>query len=195
MASPTLAVPLDLLELDPAQTRIDYTLPGLMAGHTTHGTFRLKSGIIKADPTTGEASGEIIVDARSGDSGERWRDSRMNGKVLESARYTEFVFTPRRLSGHRDPRSGVFSGVITGVMLIHGGSHPMAIKADGALVGDNLTAKCHFTIPYVDWGMNNPSFLIFRVADDVNVDVATTGKVIWSASPASRDALDSPARR
>lgn len=195
MTSSALASPpMDLLELNPAQTRISYTLLGAMAGHNTHGTFRLKSGAIKVDPTTGAASGEVIVDARSGDSGEKLRDSIMNRKVLESAKYPEFVFTPRRVSGHRDSRSGAFSGVITGVMLIHGEQHPMGIKAQGMLVGDELTAKCHFTIPYVAWGMTNPSILMFRVADDVSVDIATAGKVIWSAASGARDVIEIPAR-
>jgi polyisoprenoid-binding protein YceI len=166
-----------------------------MAGHTTHGTFKLKSGIIKVDPATGDASGEVIVDARSGDSGEKLRDSIMNDKVLESAKYPEFVFTPHHVSGHRDPHTGVFSGVITGVMLAHGAQHPMAIRVDGALVGDELTAKCHLTIPYVAWGMANPSFLMFRVANHVSVDIATAGRVTWNSAKGARDAVDAPARR
>lgn len=186
---------MDVLALNPAQTRIDYTLVGSMAGHTTHGTFRLKRGIIKVDPATGGAAGEVIVDARSGDSGEKLRDSIMNEKVLESAKYPVFVFTPRHLAGHRNPRTGAFSGVITGVMLVHGAQHRMAINADGLLVGDELTAKCHFTIPYVAWGMNNPGFLMFRVANDVNVDIATTGRVTWSARPDARHTIDLPPPR
>ena len=166
-----------------------------MAGHTTHGTFRLKTGIVKVDPATGGASGEIIVDARSGDSGEQMRDSIMNEKVLESAKYPEIIFTPHRVTGHRDPRTGAFNGVISGVMLVHGAQHEMAIKANGVLIGDQLTANCHFVIPYAAWGMANPSFLMFRVADDVSLNVATAGRVTWSANPIARGATDSPAPR
>jgi polyisoprenoid-binding protein YceI len=185
----------DLLELNPAQTRIDYTLAGSMEGHTTHGTFRLKTGIIKADPATGDASGEVIVDARSGDSGEKLRDSIMNEKVLESAKYPEIVFTPRHIAGRRDPRTGAFDGIISGVILLHGAQHPMAIKVDGKLIGNQLTANCHFVIPYAAWGMANPSFLMFRVADNVSVSIATAGRVTWSAAPGAQNATGSPIQR
>ena len=55
------------LEIDPAKTLIEFRLPGAL--HATHGKFKLVHGTIKADLATGEASGSIVVDARSGDSG------------------------------------------------------------------------------------------------------------------------------
>ena len=53
--------------LNPAQTKIAWTLGGTM--HDVHGTFTLKSGAVKFDPRSGDASGGIIVDATSGESG------------------------------------------------------------------------------------------------------------------------------
>src|SRR5271165_1452001 len=73
------------LELDSSKTLIEFRLPGAL--HTTHGTFRLEHGTIEADPSTGEAGGSIIVDARSGDSGVRARDDRMKDSVLEAQKY------------------------------------------------------------------------------------------------------------
>src|ERR1017187_7351216 len=78
------------LKLDPAKTRIDWTLGATM--HEVEGTFRLKSGDIVFNPKTGEASGQLIVDATSGDSGNKKRDVDMNRNVLESAKYPEIVF-------------------------------------------------------------------------------------------------------
>ena len=34
------------------------------------------------------------------------------------------------------------------------------------------TAKIHFTIPYVKWGLKNPSTLFLRVSDKVDIDIA-----------------------
>jgi len=85
------------LELDPSKTLIEFRLPGAL--HTTHGTFKLERGIIKADPGTGEAGGSIIVDAKSGDSGMGARDSRMKDGVLEVQKYPEITFTPGHLTG------------------------------------------------------------------------------------------------
>src|SRR5208282_5351517 len=85
------------LELDPSKTQIEFRLPGAL--HTTHGTFKLEHGFIKANPATGEAGGSIIIDARSGDSGIGSRDNRMKDNVLEVQRYPEITFRPLHVTG------------------------------------------------------------------------------------------------
>src|SRR6266481_6030612 len=85
------------LELDPAKTLIEFRLPGAL--HATHGKFKLAHGTIRADLATGEASGSIVVDARTGDSGLSARDDRMESSVLEVQKYPEITFTPRHVDG------------------------------------------------------------------------------------------------
>ena len=55
------------LRVDPAQTRVEFILPSLL--HTAHGTFQLKRGDLRFDPAGGKASGKLVVDATSGESG------------------------------------------------------------------------------------------------------------------------------
>jgi hypothetical protein len=38
-------------------------------------------------------------------------------------------------------------------------------------------ATLHFVVPYVEWGMKNPSTFILRVSDKVNITVRTVAKV------------------
>lgn len=173
----------DVLELDPAATFIQFTLSGNI--HTTHGTFALKSGTIRVDPSTGNVSGEIVVDPASGNTNQSMRDGIMKDSVLETQRYPEISFIPSTVRGRRDQR-GNFQGSITGVMNLHGTSHEMTLDVHGALIGDSLTAKSHLVIPYVAWGLKDPSFLFFRVADTVDVEFSTTGHVTW-ADKNSRD--------
>src|SRR6266481_10169531 len=78
------------LDLDPAETLIEFRLPGTL--HATHGKFKLAHGTISADLATGEASGSIVVDASSGDSGIGARDDRMKSSVLEVQKYPEITF-------------------------------------------------------------------------------------------------------
>ena len=85
------------VKLDPATTHIDWTLGDVL--HTVQGTFQLKSGTIVFDQKTGEASGQIVVDATSGNSGNGTRDSKMKKEILETARYPDIVFVPRHVSG------------------------------------------------------------------------------------------------
>src|ERR1700689_4291956 len=83
------------LSLDPRQSKLNWTLGSTL--HAVHGTFRLKRGILKFDPASGNASGEIVADATSGQSGNDSRDKKMHGEILESGRYGEVIFRPNRI--------------------------------------------------------------------------------------------------
>jgi hypothetical protein len=66
------------LELDPANTRIEFTLAATL--HAVHGTFAHRVGTIHFNPSSGAASGLVVVDATSGDSGNTGRDHKMHGR-------------------------------------------------------------------------------------------------------------------
>src|SRR5438270_6481510 len=70
------------VQLDPDHTRVAFTLGDVL--HTVHGTFKLKNGTIHFDPTTGAASGLVVVDVTSGDTGNNSRDRKMHKDILES---------------------------------------------------------------------------------------------------------------
>ncbi len=164
------------LELDPSKTLIEFRLPGAL--HTTHGTFKLERGTIIADPATGKAGGSIVVDARSGDTGIGARDNDMRESVLEAQRYPEITFDPQHFT-YELWRGGQFQATMQGVLALHGGRHDVALTAQGQLVGDNLTATAHFSVPYVDWGLKDPSVLFLTVAKQVDIDIATAGRITW----------------
>ncbi len=168
------------LELDPSKTLIEFRLPGSL--HTTHGTFKLERGTIIADLATGKAGGSIVVDARSGDTGIGARDNEMRESVLEAQRYPEITFDPQHFT-YELRRGGQFQATMQGVLTLHGGKHDVALTAQGQLVGDNLTATAHFSVPYVDWGLKDPSVLFLTVAKQVDIDIATAGRVIWTHQP------------
>ena len=164
------------LELDPSKTLIEFRLAGPL--HTIHGTFKLERGTIIGDPATGKAGGSIVVDARSGDTGIGARDKDMRESVLEAQRYPEIILDPQLCT--LEMRSGgQFQATMRGVMTLHGGRHDIALTVQGQLVGDNLTAKAHFSVPYVDWGLKDPSVLFLTVAKQVDIDIATSGHVVW----------------
>jgi len=146
----------DVVQLDPAHTNIDFTLLGNL--HTTHGRFTLKSGIIRIDPGTANAAGEIAIATASEDSSEHLRDAIIKNAVLDTEHYPEIIFTPQRIQGIRDSQ-GNFYGQITGLMQVHGGLHQITVQVQGRLFADEITADCNFLVPYVEWGVESPNVL------------------------------------
>src|SRR5229473_3530026 len=78
-----------VLGIDPVQSKVHWTLESTV--HTVHGSFAFKKGNLQLDTSTGKTSGEIVVDAASGNSGNDSRDKKMHKEVLESARYAELA--------------------------------------------------------------------------------------------------------
>jgi polyisoprenoid-binding protein YceI len=162
------------LTFDTARTTIAYKLIGWP--HVTDGTFKLKSGRIRVDAISGKMAGEIVVDATSGDSGHSVRDARMKSSVLEVDRYPEISFAPQQVESHGVPR-GAFPVVVRGVMTLHGEPHPFTITATVERHGDDAMIQCRFAIPYVAWGLNDPSVLFFKVEQNVSVEVTAIAHV------------------
>ena len=161
------------LQIDPAQTKVEFTLGALL--HTVHGTFRLKRGDIRFDPATGRASGELVVDATSGASGDGTRDGRMHTSILESGRYPEIVFRPDRVEGVVAP-AGKSQVRLHGMFSIHGADHEVTMPADVEAAQGQYAATVTFAVPYVKWGMKNPSTLFLRVRDEVDITIHTVAK-------------------
>jgi polyisoprenoid-binding protein YceI len=160
--------------LDPAQTSVKFTLGDVL--HTVHGTFRLKHGALQFDPNSGKISGEIVVDATSGESGSSMRDRKMHKEILESDRYPEIAFRPDRIEGVV-ANTGKSSVKVHGTFSIHGVDREILAPAEVEISADHWTATVHFTVPYEKWGMKNPSTLFLRVNDSVEIDLVAAGGV------------------
>jgi len=162
------------LHLDPAQSRAAFTLSA--TAHTVHGTFNLKRGEIHFDPASGKASGEIVFDATSGQTGNSSRDHKMHKDVLQSAQYPEVTFRPDRAEGKLAPQ-GQSNLQVHGLFAIHGTDHEMTVPAQISLTADKWTATAQFQLPYVAWGMKNPSNFFLKVGDTVNIELQCAGAI------------------
>jgi polyisoprenoid-binding protein YceI len=168
------------LELDPANTRIEFTLAATL--HIVHGTFTLKRGTIQFNPSTGSASGRVVVDATSGNSGNKGRDHKMHQEILESERFPEITFTPTRLSGKVDLH-GDSTVQVDGTFRLHGTDHPVTLNLPVLAKGSTITAGAHFIIPYIAWGLKNPSTFVLHVNDKVEVNLTAVGKLQQAGQP------------
>ena len=178
-ATIALAAPLTAQQyvatLDAAQTKIEYSVDSTL--HTVHGTFALKSGEIHFDPSTGKASGHIVVDATSGDSGNKSRDKKMHQEVLESPRYPEITFTPQQITGTFNPHAAS-QLEISGIFQLRGKDHPLTATIsvqppEGAVARSTV----HFTIPYIKWGLKDPSTWLLKASDTVALEIQATAKL------------------
>ncbi len=163
-----------ILTLDPAQSRVHWTVDSTL--HTVHGTFALKSGTIHFDPETGKAGGEIIVFAPSGESGNRSRDRRMHKEILETATYPDVVFRPAQVEG-KVGQSCASDVKLAGIFSIHGADHDLTVQVHAELTGDRWRGTGKFAVPYVKWGIKDPSNFFLKVKPVVNVEVEMSGEV------------------
>jgi polyisoprenoid-binding protein YceI len=165
------------IEINPAKSTVRFTLGALL--HTVHGSFKVKGGTVRFDPGSGLTSGQIAVDVKTGETGDAARDRQMHESVLESNRFPDAVFSPDHVQGPLAMK-GDSQLEVHGTLRLHGGEHEMTVPVK-VMVQDHLvTATAKFVIPYVAWGLRDPSNLILRVDQTVKVEVAITGQAVSS---------------
>jgi polyisoprenoid-binding protein YceI len=165
--------------LDPAQTKINFTVDSTL--HTVHGDFRLKRGAIQFDNATGVATGELVVDSASGESGSDGRDKKMHKDILETPKYSDIVFTPQHVKG-TVANEGKSTVQVEGLLTMHGKSNPVTMPLEVQLQNGAGSADGSFSVKYQEWGMKNPSTFILRVNDTVHIHVHGVGKITAAAS-------------
>jgi polyisoprenoid-binding protein YceI len=161
-------------DLDPQATQVTFGFGATL--HSVNGTLKVPAGKIQLDVPTGKASGEIVLDMTTASTGNSRRDQKMREKILETDRYPQAVFHLERVDGelHREGRSEI---QLHGTLDFHGASHPVALPAVANANGGRVTATGMLTIPYVQWGLKDPSFFILRVEKEVRVQVRAVGRV------------------
>lgn len=161
-----------VLRLDPAKTSASITLNATL--HTVHGKFILRRGELRFDPVSGTVSGEIVFDATSGKTANDGRDHKMHTDVLESAKFPDISFRPDRVEG-KVSDSGTSTVQVHGQFGIHGTEHEVTVPVEVRFERDHWKASTHFEVPYVKWGMKNPSNLFLHVGDSVEVEFEGEG--------------------
>ena len=151
-----------------------------MTLNTTHevvnGTFHIQSGSIDFDRSSSAISGSVVVLAASGKTGNDSRDKKMNKDVLKVDQYANVSFAPKAYTGRIAP-SGDSTIQVSGIFTLLGNPHDLTIPMQIHIDGGRATAKARFVVPYVQWGLKNPSFLIWKAENDVAIDLNLTGQL------------------
>src|SRR6266478_6606113 len=169
-----------VLGIDPARSKVHWTLGSTV--HTVHGSFAFKKGTLQLDTSSGKASGEIIVDAASGNSGDDSRDRKMHREVLESGRYAEVIFRPDRVEGEIPPQRA-FTVNVRGLLVLHGSEQQLTVPVQAELAGDHWTGSAKFNVPFIDWGLKNPGNFFLKVNHAVEIEAELQGSLQNAAAP------------
>jgi len=161
-------------KVDPAASEVHFTL-GASDG-PVNGTFHVTSGEFSLDPASGAMTGTVSVDAGSGDSGKQSRDKKMTKDQMKAQTYPAVTFAPAKFSGPVKD-SGESTGQVDGTFTLIGQGHPISVPMNVHVEGGSFTATGEFTVPFVSWGMKDPSFLMMKVEKQVKVQLKLAGSV------------------
>jgi len=160
------------LSLDSSRSEVHFTLTDSL--HVVKGTFHIQQGEIAFDLTTGKATGSIVVDALSGQSGNSMRDHRMLKDELKPPDFKTITFAPTRITGTLNP-TGDSTLRVHGVFTLIGTPHEIDLPMQVQVQGDQLHSVGSFPIPYVQWGLKDPSTFMIKVDKEVQIDLSLVG--------------------
>jgi len=147
---------------------------------TTHelvnGVFHVQSGSIEFERSAPRMSGSVIVLSATGKTGNDSRDKKMKNDILKVDQYTTISFAPKTYTGAIGA-SGDSTIQVSGVFTLLGNAHDLTIPMQIHLDGSKAVAKAQFVIPYVQWGLKNPSFLFWKADNDVAIGVNLVGQI------------------
>ena len=156
------------------QSEVVFSLGDVL--HQVHGTFHIQSGTVRFDERSPEMQGSIVVAAGSGQSGNNTRDRRMTLDILNAPQFPEVSFRPRQMVGSI---SAIGDSVVQveGVFTLHGAPHDLTVPMQIHIGGTTCTAKTRFMIPYVKWGLKDPSTFLLRVDKEVGMEITLVGQL------------------
>ena len=102
--------------------------------------------------------------------------ARCTGKCWKATAIREVTFLPDRVDGKVAPQ-GKSTIQVHGSFGVHGATHEIVIPVQVAMASGGWTAHAHFTIPYIQWGLKNPSTFILHVSKTVDIDVQASGGI------------------
>jgi polyisoprenoid-binding protein YceI len=172
LAAPSVQAAPRVLTLSPEHTKVSFVVEA--TGHDVEGLLALRSGAVRFDPATGDASGELVVDLATAGTGNKSRDKTMHQEVLETPKFPLATFRAARLRGDV-PEDGDAEVALEGVLSLHGADHPMTLTGKLHVAGGRLVGEVDLPIPFVEWGMHDPSWFVLKVAKVVNVHVHVEG--------------------
>ena len=124
---------------------------------------------------TGEASGRVVIQADALDTGIDARNAKMREVVLLTSTYPEIVFEATGFE-LRQPGQEEMRFLLKGTLILVGDAHQIELETHARRRGDgSWKARADLSVPYVEWGLADPSMPLFGVDKHVSVEVKAVG--------------------
>ena len=146
--------------------------------HDTSTVWDTITGTVEADAATlatGGAKAQLAVDMSKFDAGD-WLKNRKLRKDYDLEQHARAEFELTGLDGVT-ATGDRFRATARGTLRWRGKTLPLTIAGDGALSADRLEATGRFELDIRTLGLEAPRFLMFKVEDEVAVEVVLRGKV------------------
>lgn len=145
--------------------------------HEVNGVFQVTSGDVAFNRANGQMSGTIVVDAASANSDNSSRDKKIRKDEMKAGKFPNVTFAPSGFTGTLAD-SGTSQIQVKGTFTLLGQPHEITVPMTVTIDGDHLTAKGSFTVPYVEWGMKNPSVFLLKMDKEVKVSLDLAGQIV-----------------
>jgi len=160
--------------VEPPSSEVSFSLGATL--HPVHGTFHVQSGSIDFDPSSATISGSILVAAGSGTSGNETRDHEMTTEILNASQFATVSFGPKSYQGTIAP-TGESTVQVTGTFSLHGTAHELTVPVQISIDGTKCTVKAHLSVPFVKWGLKDPSTFMLHVDKNVELELTMAGRL------------------
>lgn len=172
VASPALAASGGLTySIDGSSSRVTFGVRS--TGHGFEGVAEEVRGSLSLgeDGYADGAGGTIEVPVEKMKTGIRMRDRIMRGETLEAEAYPVIRL---ETTGLEPPAGALSEGEtylvqVSGNLSIHGVTRPVAVPVRVTRTGEGLALDGDFVVQLPDYEITPPSFLFFRVKDEVKV--------------------------
>jgi hypothetical protein len=98
----------------------------------------------------------------------------MHEEVLDSAQHPWLVLWPERIEVSRREADALV-GTLLGQIELRGASHPVSMPFEGTRHGERARITLHFDVPWVAWGLPDPSNALLSVEKTLAVAVSARG--------------------
>ena len=146
--------------------------------HDTVTTWSVVRGDVEADPetlATAGATAKFTVDMTQFDAGD-WLKNRKLRKDFEMDAHPQATFELTKVKDVVRDAQG-FTATAEGVLRWRGKQVPLVIAGKGTLDAQRVTASGRFELDIRHLGMSAPRFLMFKMSDEVAVEVSVEGAV------------------